>query len=148
LSCFILVRKLKVTLGVGAKSPYYASSGAAGLDLISSENEWIPSHGWKLIKTGIKIELPFGTYGRIAPRSGLALRSELCIAAGVIDNDFRGEIQILIFNHSSVDFKISKGDRIAKMISEKCYQVEVQVVNSLSETKRGNQGFGSTGKQV
>ena len=97
-----------------------------------------------LIGTGIAIELPKGVYGRIASRSGLALKKGLDIGAGVIDPDYRGEIKILLFNHSESEYLIKKGDRIAQLIMEKIKIVDIEEIEDLGSTDRSNQGFGST----
>lgn len=98
------------------------------------------------MKTDIQVQLPPGTYGRIAPRSGLALKNFIDVGAGVIDADYRGNLQILIFNHSDKEFEIAPGDRIAQLICEKIECPELQELDTLDETVRGAEGFGSTGK--
>jgi len=137
---------MKIVMGKGAKLPVYGSEGAAGLDIFSSEPSCIPAGGLHKIKTGIKIELPLDTYGRIAPRSGLSLRCKLNVMGEVIDPDYRGEIIVLLMNHSSVDVRITKHQAIAQLILEKFQKVSVQVVDQLSTTKRDCDGFGSTDK--
>ena len=90
--------------------------------------------------------IPFGNYGRIAPRSGLAVKNFIDVGAGVIDSDYRGEVKVLLFNLSQdTDFSVSPGDRIAQMIIEKYTPTTLFEVESLSETVRGEGGFGSTG---
>lgn len=97
------------------------------------------------------IVCPEGTYGRIAPRSGLAVKSGISTGAGVIDADYRGEVKVLLFNHSDADFNIEKGDRIAQLILERIYTPEIEVLDDNAwevenNTERGAGGFGSTGK--
>ena len=94
-----------------------------------------------LVKTGIALEIPPGSYGRIAPRSLLAIRG-VETGAGVIDRDFRGEVKVLLRNHSDVDLRIYKGDRVAQIVIEKILELEVNCVDKLSETTRGTRGFG------
>ena len=94
-----------------------------------------------LVKTGIALELPPGSYGRIAPRSSPTIRG-IETGAGVIDRDFRGEVKVLLRNHSDVDLRIYKGDRIAQVVIERIWELEVNCVEELSSTARGSRGFG------
>ena len=89
--------------------------------------------------------IPHGNYGRIAPRSGLAVKKMIDVGAGVIDSDYRGEVKVLLFNFGAEDFKVCKGDRIAQLIIEKYTITSIQEVENLSSTERGEAGFGSTG---
>lgn len=128
-----------------AQIPQRATSGSVGYDLKSVEDVIIPSRGRKLVNTGIKIQVPSGTYGRIAPRSGLANKNGIDIGAGVIDPDYQGEVKVVMFNHDDKDFKVSIGDRIAQLIFEKVSTPFIQVVDGFTqETSRGSGGFGST----
>lgn len=136
--------KIKL-VGEDAVLPRYGSEAAAGLDLVSPKDVTIPSWGSALIDLGIQMAIPSGYYGRIASRSSLALRG-LEVGAGVVDSDFRGNIQVLLRNHSNNDFVIQKWDRCAQLIIEPCAHVKVTASKELSTTKRGSQGFGSTGK--
>ena len=106
-------------MNVNAKLPVRGSSGAAGYDLSAAESAVVPAHGKCLVKTGIAIAIPPDCYGRIAPRSGLAIKRFIDVGAGVIDSDYRGEIGVVLFNFSDEDFCISMGDRIAQLIFEK-----------------------------
>lgn len=134
-------------LNAHAKVPRRASAGAAGYDLTSTENVSIYPGTRGLVSTGVAVKLPPGVYGRIAPRSGLAVKNGIQVGAGVIDSDYRGEIKVLLFNHS-VDhvFEISPGDRVAQLICERCELPEVIQVDELDETERGEGKFGSTGR--
>ena len=128
-----------------SKKPSRAHSyGDAGLDLYSYENEIIPPLERKSIKLGIAIALPANTYGRIAPRSGLAKNFGIDVFAGVIDESYRSELEVILFNSSKNSFDIKKGDKIAQLIIEKIYYSEVKIVEKLSETERGEKGFGSS----
>jgi len=89
--------------------------------------------------------VPVGTYGRVAPRSGLASKFMIDTGAGVIDADYRGIVFVLLFNHSEKDFEVKQGDRVAQLIIEKIQTPDVQEVQDLEETLRGAGGFGSTG---
>ena len=117
---------------------------AAGYDIRANEKLVIPEHSRKLVSTGIKVKLPVGTYGRIAPRSGLAVKS-IDVAAGVIDRDYTGEIRVLLVNNSDFAFKVNIGDRIAQLVIERIATVKFELVKSLTGTERGEKGFGSTG---
>ena len=131
-------------LSNNAKSPHRSTSLSAGLDLFSAENIQLPSKSQAVIKTDISIALPAGTYGRIAPRSGLAVKKSIAVLAGVIDQDYRGNIKVVLFNHSESDFNVEKGQGIAQLIVEKIYTPELVEVTELPETQRGARGFGST----
>lgn len=127
-----------------AFKPVRGSANAAGLDLKSAYDCTVPSRGRALVKTDLQIQLPANTYGRIAPRSGLALNYFIDVGAGVIDEDYRGEVGVLLFNHSSDKFKIKRGDRIAQLICEKIVKpIAIEKV-VLDDTERGENGFGST----
>lgn len=104
-------------------------------------------HDVKLIDTGIAIELPEGYEAQVRPRSGLATKGITVMnTPGTIDNDYRGEIKIIMVNHAHQMFTINKGDRIAQLVIAPFYKAEVKEVEELSETERGESGFGSTGK--
>lgn len=129
----------------GAEVPKRASSNAAGYDLFAcDETTMVHARSWACIGTGIAVSVPIGTYGRIAPRSGLSLRGTM-VGAGVIDADYRGEIKVLLFNHSDESICIGRGDRIAQLLLEKIVTPVVELVTALDETERGGNGFGSTG---
>ena len=131
-----------------AKLPRRASAGAAGYDLTSTESVTIYPGMRGLVSTGVSVKLPLGVYGRIAPRSGLAVKNGIQVGAGVIDADYRGEIKVLLFNHSGEEpFEVAPGDRIAQLICERCELPEVIQVDELDETERGDGKFGSTGLQ-
>jgi len=129
--------------------PKYETSGSAGMDLIASIDEdiIIKSGEIKLIKTGIAIALEKGFEAQIRPRSGLALKNGITVlnTPGTIDSDYRGEICVILINHSKLDFVVSRGMRIAQMIIAKYEQAEIIEVENLDETVRGKSGFGSTG---
>ncbi|KAF9495740.1 dUTP diphosphatase [Pleurotus eryngii] len=128
-----------------ARLPTRGSALAAGYDLYSAEKKTIPAHGKALIDTQISIAVPVGTYGRVAPRSGLASKFMIDTGAGVIDADYRGIVFVLLFNLSDKDFEVQEGDRVAQLILERVYTPDVMEVQDLEETLRGAGGFGSTG---
>jgi dUTP pyrophosphatase len=129
--------------------PKYETAGSAGMDLTASIDEdiIIKSGEIKLIKTGIAIALEKGFEAQIRPRSGLALKNGITVlnTPGTIDSDYRGEICVILINHSKLDFIVSRGMRIAQMIIAKYEQAEIIAVENLDETVRGSSGFGSTG---
>ena len=128
---------------------FYATSGSAGLDLRYIGNEPIVITAGKnaLVPTGLQMEIPDGFYLAIHPRSGLALKHNITLgnAVGVVDSDYRGEIHAIIYNAGSGVFVINEGDRIAQAVLMKHEKVRFDFVDELSETERGEGGFGSTG---
>ncbi|XP_055707601.1 deoxyuridine 5'-triphosphate nucleotidohydrolase [Phlebotomus papatasi] len=128
-----------------AFAPMKGSAKAAGFDLRSAYDCVVPARGKELVKTDIQIQVPEGCYGRVAPRSGLAHKNFIDVGAGVIDEDYRGNVGVILFNHSDLDFKVTKGDRIAQLICERIFYPDIEEVQSLTETERGSGGFGSTG---
>jgi len=138
--------KVSIELTSGyAKVPSRASNGAAGYDLYATEDTLLNSMERKLLNTGVKVSIPKGFYGRLAPRSGLALKNGLDVLAGVIDSDYTGEVGVLLINLSCDPITIKTGDRIAQIIFEKCFDVDFTIVDELPKTDRGTDGFGSTG---
>ncbi|CAL9730094.1 deoxyuridine 5'-triphosphate nucleotidohydrolase [Monosporozyma unispora] len=130
-----------------ATVPTKGSSTAAGYDIYASQPCVIPAQGQGLVATDISFTVPVGTYGRIAPRSGLAVKHGIQTGAGVVDRDYTGEVKVVLFNHSKKDFEVAKGERVAQLILEKIIDdAEIIVVDSLEESERGAGGFGSTGK--
>ena len=132
-------------LRTGAQAPQRQSPGAAGYDLYACESNSVPPDGWALVDTGIAVAVPQGTYGRVAPRSSLAVRG-IQVGAGVVDADYRGSIKVLLFNHGSDSMEVRAGDRIAQLVLERVSTPEVSVVASLDGSDRGSAGFGSTGR--
>jgi dUTP pyrophosphatase len=130
----------------GESIPQYAHACDAGADITASEKVTILPRERTLISTGVRLEIPEGHVGLIWPRSGLAVKKGIDCGAGVIDSNYRGEIKVLLFNHSDNEFLIKPGDRIAQILFQKVERVEFQSVNQLNETPRNDAGFGSTGK--
>ena len=130
-----------------AKTPEYAHVGDAGMDLFSVDEVVLNPLERKLIHTGIKIQLPSNTEAQIRPRSGLALKNGITVlnTPGTIDEGYRGEIGIVLINLSDEVFKVEKGMKIAQMVIKPTIQVEVEEVEGLDDTSRGEGGFGSTG---
>lgn len=125
--------------------PTRGSSDACGLDVYSVEDALIEPGGRKAVRTGLAVAVPSGFYGRMAPRSGLALKFGIDVMAGVIDADYRGEVLCLLVNLGENAFQISVGDRIGQLIVEKVALCEPAWNDELPVTERGAMGFGSTG---
>jgi len=128
----------------GAKTPLRSTEGSAGIDLFSLKSVSIPPHSRLNIRTGIAMQFPKGIYGRIAARSSLTMSNNIDVGAGVIDNDYRGDIQPCLINNSADTFTINRHDKIAQIILEKYSDIELTQLANLAETKRGTGGFGST----
>jgi dUTP diphosphatase len=136
---------VSVVLAEGASLPTRGSVEAAGYDLYSNENGVIQPNGRFLVKTGVTMELKKGTYGRIAPRSGLAFNYGIDVLAGVIDSDYRGEIGVIIYNTGNKPFIFYKTDRIAQIIITPILTPQLKVVDKLDKTDRNEGAYGSTG---
>ena len=133
-------------LSADAQLPTRGSDGAAGYDLQSIESCVVLPGKRAVVATGLSIELPPGVYGRIAPRSGLAVKHGIQVGAGVVDSDYRGEVKVVLFNHDSNPYLIKPGYRIAQLILERCETPDVEEIFDSSDTVRGQGGFGSTGQ--
>jgi len=137
--------------GEGIALPRYASEQAAGMDLRAAvEEELVIAPGESaLIPTGFCMALPAGFEAQVRPRSGLALKHGITVlnSPGTIDTDYRGEVGVILINHSQHPFHILRGDRIAQMVIARFEQMNLQPVAELSETARGAGGFGSSGKR-
>lgn len=125
--------------------PTRGSEWSAGYDLSSAESISIAPGARAVVKTGLSIACPAGTYGRVAPRSGLTVKYGIHVGAGVVDADYRGEVGVVLFNLGREDFHIQPGDRIAQLVLERIIMAPVEEVEELDETVRGAGGFGSTG---
>lgn len=125
--------------------PSRASENSCGLDIYSAEEITIKKGSRHGVHTGLAMAIPNNHYGRIAPRSGLALKKGIDVLAGVIDSDYRGELICLLINLGEEDFKINIGDRIAQLIVEKISILSPEWAESLDATERNEGGFGSTG---
>ena len=137
--------------GAGLPLPVYQTENAAGMDLIAavpeSESVMIAPGRHAMVPTGIIIALPHGTEGQVRPRSGLAAKHGVTIlnAPGTIDSDYRGEVCVLLINHGTESFAVTRGMRIAQLVVAPVSQVVVRLMDKLDETARGSGGFGSTG---
>ncbi|XP_017153376.1 deoxyuridine 5'-triphosphate nucleotidohydrolase [Drosophila miranda] len=128
-----------------ALEPVRGSAKAAGVDLRSAYDVVVPARGKAIVKTDLQVQVPEGSYGRVAPRSGLAVKNFIDVGAGVVDEDYRGNLGVVLFNHSDTDFEVKVGDRIAQFICERIFYPELVMVDKLEDTERGEDGFGSTG---
>jgi len=135
-------------LSAEARVPMKGTARAAGHDLYANEGTDVPARGQAIVGTGIAIGLPHDTYGRIAPRSSLAVKHRLMTHAGVIDSDYRGEVKVVLANIGDQPYRVKKGDRIAQLIIEIFDNNELQEVTQLDDTERGDQGFGSSDTTV
>ena len=142
----VLIKKLdpKVTL------PSYKTKGASGMDLMAfvKEKIVIKPQTSALIPTGLSVAFSEDYEIQIRPRSGLAAKNNISVlnTPGTIDSDYRGELKIIIFNHSKHDFVVNNNDRIAQMVLTPIAKMELEEANELPKTLRGEGGFGSTGK--
>ncbi len=156
--CSLITNRLMQTCKIYNASdnalPAYESATAAGMDLRANLTEPVtlaPGER-KLIPTGLFMELPEGYEAQVRPRSGLAIKHGITVlnSPGTIDPDYRGEVKVILINHSDVPFQIQHGDRIAQMVIAQYQQVQWQPVASveeLSDTERGAGGFGHSGKK-
>lgn len=143
--------KIKVINRSENSLPSYETIASAGMDIKAYINNPITIQPFEraLIPTGLFIELPVGYEAQIRPRSGLAMKSGVTVlnTPGTIDADYRGEVKIILINLSKDEFTVHNGDRIAQMIISKHEQAKWELVESLSNTERGEGGFGHTGKK-
>ena len=140
--------KLRVRrLSPDAIIPAYAHPGDAGLDLHACEDVALDPGVACLVSTGVAIELPEATEAQVRPRSGLALKHSVTVlnTPGTIDEGYRGEVGVVLINHGATTFHVTRGMRIAQLVVQKRWTVEVVEVNGLTDTTRGTGGFGSTG---
>ena len=146
------IQILRLPHGEGVPLPKYMSRSASGMDLyaaVESEVTLKPGER-KLIPTGFKMALPEGYEAQVRPRSGLAVKNGISVlnTPGTIDEDYRGEVGVILVNHGSEDFKVKRNDRIAQMVINKVEQADIEEVKSLSETHRSSGGFGHTGTSL
>jgi len=128
--------------------PNYAHPGDAGLDLYSAESLVLKPGERKIVATGVRIALPVGYEAQVRPKSGLAAKHGISVVntPGTVDAGYRGLIGVILINHGTEDFAIEKNMKIAQMVINKVENAEIEEVDSLDETSRGEGGFGSTGK--
>lgn len=129
-----------------ARLPQRNHSTDAGLDIYAVEHSTLRPGVHAVLPTGLHVEIPAGCVGLIWPRSGLAAKYGIDTLAGVIDSSYRGEIKVSIINHGHDDFEIKPGDRIAQLLIQKVGLLEPVEVDELSDTERGENGLGSSGR--
>ena len=145
-----MVKVLIKKLNPEAKLPSYKTKGSSGMDLMAlvDDKTIVKPNSSELIPTGLSIAVPEDLEIQIRPRSGLAAKHSISVlnTPGTIDSDYRGELKIILYNHSNKDFIVNKNDRVAQIVLVPVLKVEFEEVEELPETVRGSGGFGSTGK--
>jgi dUTP pyrophosphatase len=143
----IPVRLKRLPHGEGLPLPAYATSGAAGMDVVSAEDVVIAPGQRYAVATGLALAIPHGYEVQVRPRSGLALKHGITVpnTPGTIDSDYRGELKVILINHGAQDFAIARGDRVAQLVLAPVVQASWLEVDALDSTARGEGGFGSTG---
>jgi dUTP pyrophosphatase len=133
--------------GEGLPLPAYATSGAAGMDVVSAENVSLAPGTRHAVATGLALAIPQGYEVQVRPRSGLALKHGITVpnTPGTIDSDYRGELKVILINHGHEPFAIARGDRVAQLVVAPVVQAAWAEVAGLDATTRGAGGFGSTG---
>ena len=144
----VLVKRLPH--GEGLDLPAYATTGAAGMDVVSAEDVTVPPGGRHAVATGLAVAIPPGFEIQVRPRSGLALKHGVTVpnTPGTIDSDYRGELKVILINHGAEPFAIRRGDRLAQLVLAPVTRAGWIEVAELDETARGEGGFGSTGGVV
>jgi dUTP pyrophosphatase len=143
----IPVRIKRLAHGQGLSLPTYATSGAAGMDVLAAEDHTLPPGGRHAVATGFALAIPEGYEVQVRPRSGLALKHGISLpnSPGTIDADYRGELKVILINLGAEPFVIRRGDRIAQLVLTPVTLASWHEVEELDETERGAGGFGSTG---
>ena len=153
---------MKIKLDPGAYMPERAHAEDAGLDLRAMEDQVIypaprnhrqtigffagPDEGFAVFDTGVHAELPRGYYGKVESKSGLNVKHSIVSCGGVIDAGYTGSIRVKLYNLGSEPYRVSKGDKIAQLIIQPYISPELELVDELAQTERGDNGFGSTGR--
>lgn len=136
---------MKIMLDEGAVMPTRAHSWDAGLDLYAKEDGYIPSECSSEFDTGVHLEIPKGFYGAVRSRSGLMMKNSI-VTDGTIDAGYIGSIRVKLFNHGITAYKVNAGDKIAQLVIQPCVCPPLELVDSMDETDRGSNAFGSTGR--
>lgn len=137
---------MRVMLDDGAILPTRAHDTDAGLDLYARENMIVPAHGYATFDTGVHIELPKNTYGKIESKSGLNVKESIVSCGGVIDEPYTGSIVVKLYNFGDADYEFKKGQKVAQLIVQPCLYVVLEETKTWNrKTDRGESGFGSTG---
>ncbi len=140
--------KLKIKNISDNPMPCYKNPGDAGMDIYSNEDMRISPFNWKLISTGIYLEIPEGYEVQVRSRSGLALKWGITVlnSPGTIDSGYRGEVGVILRNHDHRPYTVKKGDRIAQLVMAAVVTADIEEITELTNTERSDGGFGSTGK--
>ena len=140
--------KLKIKNLSDNPMPCYKNPGDSGMDICSNEDVRVLAFNWKLISTGIYLEIPEGYEVQVRSRSGLAAKYGLIVlnSPGTIDSGYRGEVSVILMNHNHFPYDVTKGDRIAQLVMVPITIAEIEEITELSTTERNEGGFGSTGK--
>lgn len=136
---------MKIILDAGARMPERAHPQDAGLDLYSREEVIILPWESAVFDTGVHVELPPGTFGQLLSKSGLNVNYNIVSCGGTIDEGYTGSIKVKLYNLGQKPYMIRKGQKICQLVIIPCVKPELEVVNSLDKTERGDNGFGSTG---
>jgi len=134
----------------GLPLPEYHTEHASGMDLLAAvaSDTVIEPGKWALVPTGLAVAVPPGYEAQVRPRSGLALKHGIGVlnSPGTVDADYRGEVSVILFNFGAEPFVVKRGERIAQMVIAKVYRADVEVMDELPDTARGEGGFGHTGR--
>ena len=136
---------MKIKLDPGAFMPQRVHDTDAGYDIKAKNSAIVPAGGSAVFHTGIHVELPHGTAGLIVSKSGLNVKHDIT-STGLIDEGYTGEIVVKLFNHGKYDYEVCVGDKISQLVIIPVRYEGIDLVNELSDTERGDNGFGSTGK--
>lgn len=144
----ITIRLMRLAHGEGLPLPAYATAGAAGMDVVAAEDLVLAPGARHAVATGFAIAIPPGYEVQVRPRSGLALKHGItCLnTPGTIDEDYRGEVKVILANLGDQPFTIARGERIAQLVPAPVQRALFEEVAVLDETDRGSGGFGSTGR--
>jgi dUTP pyrophosphatase len=147
MSAPVAVEVKRLAHGEGLPLPRYATEGAAGMDVVSAEDVVLEPGKRLAVATGLSMAIPQGYEIQVRPRSGLALKYGVSVpnTPGTIDSDYRGELKVIMINHGDEPFVIARGERVAQLVLAPVTLAEWREVGALSETQRGEGGFGSTG---
>lgn len=146
--CAVVLRVLRDEKAAALPLPAYATPFSSGMDLRAAEEALLLPGEWASVGTGLSVEIPEGFEGQVRPRSGLALNHGVTVlnAPGTIDADYRGEVRVLLVNHSRDPFTVETGDRIAQLVITPVVRIAWEEVDELEASERGSGGFGSTGR--
>lgn len=137
---------MKIKLDDGAFVPVRAHETDAGLDLRTPKGFTIFPHDSAVIDTGVHVQLPHGTYGKLESKSGLNVKRDIVSCGGTIDEQYTGSIKVKLYNLGDIPYRFEAGDKIIQLIVQPCLYESVEITDELEETDRGDNGFGSSGK--